>query len=83
MSTHLARHKVNPRSRSTGTVVVRLVVDSSGKVLSREVTKSSGYPALDSAAVVSLDRASPFPPFSKAMRPEPIILSVPFRFVTR
>ncbi len=83
LRTHLGRNKVNPRSRLTGTVVVRFTVGTSGELLSREVTQSSGHRALDEAAVASLDRAAPFPPFSEGMDRQPMVVSVPFRFVTR
>lgn len=83
LRTHLGRKKVNPRSRMTGTVVVRFTVAPSGQVLSREITKSSGHRVLDDAAVASLDRASPLPAFSDGMRRDPLVVSVPFKFVTR
>jgi protein TonB len=79
----LERAKVNPRSRVTGTVVVRFTVASSGVVISREVATSSGSKVLDDAAVASLDRASPFPPFPTGVDQEPVVISVPFRFLTR
>jgi len=79
---HLGRKTVNPGSRMTGTVVVRFTVDASGRVLSREIAQSSGHLVLDNAALASLERAAPFPPFPDGMTREPMIVSAPFRFVT-
>lgn len=83
LRTHLGRNSVNPRSRLTGKVVVRFTVDPAGQVISREVTQSSGHRVLDDAAVASLDRASPLPAFTDGMRRDPLVVFVPFKFVTR
>jgi protein TonB len=80
---HLSRKKVNPRSRQTGTVVVRFTVDSSGQLLSREIAVSSGSQKLDDAAVASVDRAAPFPPMPSEIASGPMALSVPFKFSVR
>lgn len=80
---HLERNKINPGSRISGTVVVRFTVDPSGNVQSREVAESSGSKTLDEAAVRSIDKASPFPPFPVQSSSEPLVVSVPFKFVTR
>ncbi len=80
---HLERKKVNPRSREAGTVVVRFTVDSSGQVVSREVTASSGSKMLDDAAVASIDKAAPFPPMPGEIASAPMVVSVPFKFSVR
>jgi protein TonB len=80
---HLERKKVNPRSREAGTVVVRFTVDSSGQVVSREVTESSGSKMLDDAAVASIDKAAPFPPMPGDIASAPMVVSVPFKFSVR
>ena len=80
---HLDRKKINPRTRRSGTAVVRFTVDPEGNILSREVTKSSGYPKLDRAAIKSIDRAAPFPPFPNGVAGETLVVSVPFRFSIR
>src|SRR5690606_11447720 len=83
LSSHLRRRKVNPRSRATGTAVVSFTVDRSGRVISRKIAKSSGSKVLDDAAIASVERASPFPPFPSGVSGEPLQLTVPFRFRTR
>lgn len=83
LRSHLERFKVNPRSRASGTVVVRFTLNSSGEVIAREVTSSSGSKTLDDAAIKALEKASPFPPFPKQAAREPLVVSVPFKFVTR
>ena len=80
---HLEKKKVNPRSREAGTVVVRFTVDSSGQVVSREVTASSGSKMLDDAAVASIDKAAPFPPMPGEIASAPMVVSVPFKFSVR
>ena len=79
----IEQKKVNPRTRLSGTVVVRFTVDASGQVTSREVTSSSGSRALDEAAVASVDRASPFPPVPSGLSRSPLIVSVPFKYSVR
>lgn len=80
---HLEKKKVNPRSRETGTVVVRFTVDALGQVISREVTASSGSKMLDEAAMASIDRAAPFPPMPGDIADAPMVVSVPFKFSVR
>ena len=80
LRSRLERSKVSPRSGLIGTVVVHFVVDASGKVVSREVTVSSGHKILDDAALASIDKASPFPAMPKGLNQNQIDVSVPFRF---
>lgn len=80
---HIEKHKVNPRSRYTGTAVVRFKVDSTGNVVSREVTSSSGNKVLDEAAVASIDQAAPFPPMPNEVGRSELEISVPFQFKIR
>lgn len=82
--THIARRKVNPRSRLSGTVVVRFTVGPGGELISREVASSSGSKLLDDAAVASVERAAPFPAMpSEARADGPLVVSVPFKFSVR
>lgn len=80
---HLERNKVNPRTQIIGTAVVRLTVKSDGEVLSRRIVKSSGYKALDDAAIASIEKASPFPPMPTSLDEDTIQVSVPFKFSVR
>ena len=79
----LEKAKINPRSNIIGTTVVHFVVDASGRVISREITVSSGHKVLDEAAVASIDKASPFPSMPKALSRDRIDVSVPFKFSVR
>ncbi len=79
----LERSKVNPRSRQSGTVLVRFTVGPKGQLLSRQVERSSGSKLLDEAALAALDRASPFPPMPETLAQGPIEVQVPFKFITR
>jgi protein TonB len=62
---HLARYKNYPdvarRRGIEGTCHARFKLDSSGKVLSVELTKSSGNVAIDRATLAMIRRASPVP----------------------
>jgi protein TonB len=80
---HLERHKVRPETKTTGVAVVKFTVDPSGKILSREVASSSGSKKLDEAAMATIDRSAPFPPFPDGIAREPVVVSVPFKFRAR
>ncbi len=77
---HLERHKVRPEAKTTGVAVVKFTVDPSGKILSREIISSSGSKKLDEAAMATIDRSAPFPPFPDGISREPVVVSVPFKF---
>ena len=79
----LERAKVNPRSRYSGTVVVKFKVSTDGQLMWREVSSSSGSKTLDDAALAALDRAAPFPTMPAEVADEPLVVSVPFKFITR
>lgn len=79
----LEKAKINPRSRLAGTVWVKFRVGHAGELLSREITSSSGSKVLDEAAVAALDRAAPFPAMPNDIAAEPMVVSVPFKFITR
>ena len=79
----LERAKVNPRSRLAGTVVVKFKIGTDGQLIWREVTTSSGSKVLDDAAIAALDRAAPFPTMPMEVAEEPLVVSVPFKFITR
>jgi protein TonB len=62
---HLERRKRYPSAarsnREEGTVYVRFRIDDSGNVLSVSLSRSSGYPTLDSAVLDMVRAASPVP----------------------
>lgn len=79
----LQRSKVNPHSRSSGTVMVRFAVAPSGALLSKEIVASSGSQVLDDAALAAVDKAAPFPPFPDTLKVDKIVEVVPYRFTVR
>ncbi len=83
LRSHLEKNKVNPRTQTIGTAVVKFTVDANGGVTSRRVAKSSGSKVLDDAALASLEKASPFPPIPKSLERDHLELSVPFKFTVR
>lgn len=83
INNRVQRAKVNPRSSVAGTVVMRFTIGLDGKLLSKEVAKSSGSKILDDAARASLDRAAPFPPIPPEVSIKPLAFTQPFRFVMR
>lgn len=81
--THIERFKVKPKTVEKGTAVVRFTVERDGTITSREIATSSGHVTLDEAALAAIDKASPFPKFPDGIERQQIVLSIPFRFVTR
>lgn len=80
----ISSRKVNPRSRQSGTVIIRFTVGPEGELISREIASSSGSKLLDDAAVASIERAAPFPAMpSDARAAGPLVVSVPFKFSVR
>ena len=80
----LAEHKDYPaalkKDRIEGVVKVRFTISKSGKVLSAEIAKSSGYPLLDAAGLAVLEKADPVPPIPKLMGREQLTLTLPIEF---
>jgi protein TonB len=81
---HLGRFKRYPaaaRDRSeTGEIVLKLVLDRSGKVADADVIRSSGSSRLDEAAIEMATRANPLPPPPEQIPGQTIELLVPVRF---
>ena len=83
VNSFVQRAKINPRSRVTGTVIMRFTIGTAGTLLSKEVASSSGSKVLDDAAVNALDRAAPFPPIPPEVSIKPLAFTQPFKFITR
>ncbi len=63
-----------------GKVTVSFTVDRTGHVLAREITQSSGHPALDAEVLSMIARAQPLPPFPDSMTQAQVDLEVPIAF---
>lgn len=83
LRTLLEKAKINPRSRRAGTVWLRFKIGPNGELISSEIATSSGSKVLDDAAVAALARAAPFPPMPETVASGPMVVSVPFKFITR
>jgi protein TonB len=70
-------------TREEGTVKVRFVILLSGAVSEVAVTKSSGYPLLDQAAVEIVKNAAPFPPLPPELGLDELSLTKPIEFSIR
>ncbi|WP_316176877.1 MULTISPECIES: TonB family protein [unclassified Bradyrhizobium] len=62
---------------ASGTATVSVVIDRNGRLVSRRLTRSSGSPALDRAALSMIERAAPFPRFPPVMKQAQEALNVP------
>jgi protein TonB len=83
----LNRHKRYPSSaksrRQEGLVQVAFTVDQGGRVTSSRVSRSSGVPALDEAALEMVRRASPVPAPPPEIASSALRLAVPVDFSLR
>lgn len=70
---------ISERLGETGTVVLRLLVGTDGKVSDSRIEKSSGYPRLDEAAVRGLSQCR-FTPGMADGRPEPAWARIQYTF---
>jgi TonB family protein len=57
----LERNKHFPTKSLSGVVEVGFAIDPLGHLLSTKIVKSSGFPALDRAAIALVERSQPFP----------------------
>lgn len=83
----LSRHKEYPQAarqtETEGTVRMYIVVDQSGRIVTRRITQSSGSELLDRAAQQMLARAEPLPRMPSSMRRNRLELVVPIVFSLR
>lgn len=71
------------RRREHGTVKVRFTIQATGALGAVEVSGSSGRSRLDEAAVRTVRRAAPFPPFPEALRAHELHVVVPIVYQLR
>lgn len=67
-------------ARAEGTTTVAFTLDQYGQIKAREVSKSSGWPVLDKAAVDIFDRLKTLPPPPAAMGAGPFNLAIPVSY---
>tara|TARA_R110000787_G_scaffold92517_4_gene194427 strand:- start:9848 stop:10663 length:816 start_codon:yes stop_codon:yes gene_type:complete len=70
------------KARAEGTVTVAFSLDQYGRIKAREVSKSSGWPVLDKAALDIFDRlkALPAPPAAMGAGPFDLAIPISYRF---
>lgn len=80
----IAKAKTYPQSARKdgieGEVRVAFEIDRYGRVLTREIEKSSGYPALDEAALKVLDEIGKMPTPPNHLEGETFAMVIPFNF---
>lgn len=78
------KHKSYPRTARLdhieGDVLVLFTMNQTGDVLSSHIVKSSGFAALDDAALGAVRNASPLPPVPETLPQEQLVITVPFGF---
>jgi protein TonB len=63
-----------------GMVIVIFSLNYNGSLEDIKVKKSSGYKLLDQAALEAIEKATPFPPFPKALKEKTLSLVLPLCF---
>ncbi len=80
----IKRHKIYPveaiEEGIEGRVFVAFTLNKYGRLKQIKIVKSSGYVLLDRAAVYSIKRSSPFPPFPKGLNESLITLKLWVKF---
>lgn len=78
------RHKRYPaaarRAGITGSVVLQFVILSDGRVIEPSVAETNGHSAFGAAALDSLRRASPMPPFPEEIARDRLMVRVPISY---
>ena len=62
------------------TVEVTFVVGRDGRLVSKQVARSSGDPSRDARAMAVIETAAPFPPMPDGVGEEQVAFSLPLRF---
>ena len=69
--------------REQGVATLRFTLSRSGAVLSRNLSRGSGYSDLDQETLAMVQRAAPFPPMPAGMTQASFTFNVPVRFNLR
>jgi protein TonB len=64
------------RNRLSGTLILDVTIDSSGRLLKTELRQSSGHQVLDDAAKRIVRLAAPYSPFPKKLRQEADVIHI-------
>ena len=84
---HLQQYKRYPSDAQSrgedGVVMLSFTVDRTGRVLARQIARSSGHRELDNEVMSMIERAQPLPPFPATMPQATLDLTVPIRFSLR
>jgi periplasmic protein TonB len=82
LAVHLEKYKRYPANRPPQSVeiVLRIVLDRSGHVVSAEIKKSSGDPAFDDAALDMMRRSDPVPAPPPLVADEGLVFTMPVLF---
>jgi TonB family protein len=82
---HLDKHKRYPpeRAQKTAEIVVNVVLDPMGHVLSAGIVKGSGDPAFDEAALSMIKRSDPVPPPPPLVADDGLSFTLPVIFKVR
>lgn len=80
----ISKHKKYPRIAQArgwqGEVILELLLDGDGKLLSKTIIQKSGYDVLDQQALEMVDKAIPFPAPPDALRGTSFSIKVPIPF---
>lgn len=76
----ISRNARAPSRRTIGTVKIAFTIRADGQLVGREIVESSGSKVLDEAAIATLERAAPFPPFPVGINDDELQLTIPFEF---
>jgi len=65
------------RKRLTGSLLLDVAINPDGSINSAKITRSSGFPELDRAALRIVNMSAPFPPLTKDILKDTDILHIP------
>ncbi len=65
------------RNKITGSLLLDVAINPDGSIHSARITRSSGYPELDQAALRIVNMAAPFPPLTKDILKDTDVLHIP------